>query len=76
MSSTLVWEPTDREKTDLSNDLKFALRKSYGEPISFILDQGDLPYLTGLKDAGITDANALIAGIKKYGKITVTEDWG
>jgi hypothetical protein len=76
MSSVLVWEPTDREKTGLSNDLKYVLRKSYGEPISFVLSQGDIPYLTGLKDAGVKDANALIVAIKKYRKITVTEDWG
>ena len=66
MSSTLVWEPTHRDKEDLSNELKGALRKEFdGESIHAQFTEHNLDFLRGLRAAGIKDAQKLIKAIKK-----------
>ena len=75
MSSTLVWEPTHRKKHDLSDELKLTLRKRYDETIATNMDEHDIPYLEGLRDAGVEDADKLIEAIKKYGSIMVREQF-
>lgn len=75
MSSHLVWEPALRKKQDLSTELKFALHKSYGSPVSVTLTAADLPYLRGLRDAEVKDADVLMEAIEKHGEIVVVEEF-
>lgn len=77
MGSTLKIEPEYRKKTSLSDELKFALRrKNGGQTIShLIVDESDLSYFEGLRDAGIKDAEIVISLIGKYGSCVVSEDF-
>lgn len=75
MSSNLVWEPTERKKSEVSHQLKYALRKRFGEPINVTLQSDDIMYLRGLEDAGLQDAYKLIKAIEKYGEILVVEEY-
>ena len=73
MTSSLHWEPRYRKTKDLSDELKFALRKQYGEPVDTLMDVGDINYLLGLDHAGIKDATFLIEAINKHQEIEVKE---
>ena len=75
MSSNLVWEPADRKNHSLPYELKFAMRKHYGEPIDKILTDLEAPYLEGLRDAGISGAQILLDAIEKHDKIHVREEY-
>ena len=75
MSSNLRAEPTVRKNLDLDTQLKFALRKRYGEPVSATMSKNHIDYLTGLKDAGIKDAEKLIDFIEKHDEIFVKEEY-
>ena len=77
MSSSLGWLPVKPEDWEyLDTDLKFAMRKRFGDPIHTKLSAASIPYLEGLKDAGIKDAKILIKAIRKHGDIEVKEVWG
>lgn len=75
MSSTLHWRPTPPTlpPTGASSDLKHPLTKryrlQYDEP--YQLNSDDLPYLEGLRDAGMGDAATLIADIRDHGSVEV-----
>jgi hypothetical protein len=73
MSQSLYWEPADRDAFDLSDKLKFAMRKKYQGHVDGILDHSDIGYLQGLLDAGIEEAQALIDAIAKHERIRVFE---
>lgn len=74
MSSNLVWEPVVKQKENVLDDqLKFIFRKHYALPRVF--DQSDIPYLTGLKDAGVIDADILIKAIEKHNQVNVQEKY-
>lgn len=74
MSMNLYWEPAHRKPSgDLSDELKFALRKRFQGHVDGILDHADIGYLQGLLDAGIEDAQALIDAISKHDSIRVYE---
>lgn len=75
MSSNLYAEPAQRKKLSLSTELKFALRKRFGEPIKYNADRTDVPYFQGLFDAGIEDAKKLIDMIDKHSMIVLSEEW-
>ena len=75
MSSTLVWEPLDRGKKELPDEIKYILRKKYGEPVKIVLSECDIEYLQGVKDAGVESIETLIKAIEKYHKIIVEEEW-
>lgn len=77
MSSSLYWEPRDRAKKYLSTDLKFALRKrNDNETVTDeVFSDSEIPYLEGLRDAGVKDAQDLIDAIKKFGCIVVDEEF-
>ena len=77
MTSNLIWIPVEPEKmNDLPNELKFILRKRYGNPIDSILDNSSFPYLQGLGDAGVKGVDKIINAIRKHGEIRVKEYWG
>jgi hypothetical protein len=74
MSSNLAWFPVVVPKGhDLSDELKFVLRKRYGEPVKALMTGKDVPYLLGLLDADIKDVCKLIDAIGKFGEIDVRE---
>jgi len=75
MSSTLMWEPLRRNKKDLPNEIKYILRKKYGEPVKIVLCERDVEYLQGVKDAGVESIEILIKAIEKYQEILVQEEW-
>lgn len=79
MSSNLRAEPRDRLKLELGTDLKFILRKRYGEPIDLDISADELPYLQGLLDAGNesirSNVEALIKMIKQYNWIKLKEEY-
>ena len=77
MSSSLVWEPLIDPDPDrgLSTRLKFALRKRYGEPVRREFGADDLPYLEGLLDGGLQDAEPLIKAIQEFGRVFVREEY-
>lgn len=77
MSSTLCWTPTKRDKEFLSDELKFVLRKKNGDVTidSMILSDCDMPYLEGLKDAGISGIDELIEAIEKHDQVTLSEEF-
>ena len=75
MSSTLIWEPLNRKKKDLPDEIKYILRKKYGEPINIVLRENDIGYLQGIKDAGVLSIEILINAIEKYQEILVQEEW-
>lgn len=68
MSASLTWEPAiSKVKGYLPIALRLILEKSYGirmEPTK--LGKESLPYLNGLKDAGVEGALELIDLIEKH----------
>jgi hypothetical protein len=75
MSSSLVWELVNDYKGSFDIDLKFALRKRYGDPVNHIFDSSDIPFLEGLAVAGIKEANDLVGIIYKHEEVLVKEVW-
>ena len=80
MSSSLLWKPVIPEKGhSLSTDLKFLLRKKYGSIVDIVLDDSDILYLSGLRDASSKtikkEIQTLINAIEKVGRIKVWEQY-
>lgn len=73
MSSDLCWAPANRNMKDLSDAIKFVLRKRFSGHVEGVLSKGDLPYLEGLRDAGIDGAEQLMEAILKYDDVFVQE---
>lgn len=75
MSMSLGWEPVRPSRLKFLDDaLKFAIRKRYGGTVDTVMTSEDVPYLEGLRDAGVKDAKTLIEAIEKYGSIYVREE--
>lgn len=79
MSSNLVWKII-RPSVDkgLSTGTKFLLRKHFGEPVNVELDQGNLPYLYGARDASsdadiIEDLSRLIKELEAGHRLALDE---
>lgn len=75
MSSNLRAEPIKRKKKDFGSDLKFALRKRFGEPVDVLMEKGDIEYLLGLEHAGITEAKELRDYIMQHEEIRIKEEY-
>jgi hypothetical protein len=77
MSSSLSWKPVKNYEDDFTDEVKYALRKRYGNPSidGTTLDEGDLPYLNGLHDAGIKGMDEVIAAIEKHSAIEIKETY-
>lgn len=69
MSASLLWSPVSDGKT-LPDALRFALEKRHPQ-WSGELEYGarDLPYLQGLRDAGVDGAQDLIDIIEKHDQV-------
>ena len=75
MSSNLTWEPRYRDKEDLPDELKYVLRKKYGDPVDTYMTAQDVPYLEGLSHADIKGVAQLLHAIDKHGDIIVKEEY-
>ena len=75
MSSTLYMYPARRKGIGLAADVKFALRKKYGDIVCVVLTESEVPYLQGLRDGGTEGAQALIDFIDKHGEVLVKEEY-
>ena len=75
MTSTLYWEPVKEPKKYFSDEVKFALRKKLDEEYLYgnIITVEMVPYLEGLKDAGVNGISEVIKALCKYGEIEVKE---
>jgi len=56
----------------LGDALKSVLREKYElDSVSHLLRESDIPYLEGLRDAGIKDAKELIDCIEQHKKVEI-----
>lgn len=73
MSTSLYWKPIIRAKSeDLADQLKYVIREKFFDSLgtdSITVNQSELDYFEGLKDAGIEDAETVIELINKHGEI-------
>ena len=74
MTSSLTWCPSvvPTQQT-LPYELKFVLRKKYGNPVEAVFTTHDISYLEGLRDCEIKGAMELIQAIAEHGSIQVKE---
>ncbi len=76
MGSTLTIEPLYRSKKNLSFEIKKCLQKKFnGTVLDQTMEESDLNFLYGLLYAGIEDAQIIIDMIKKYGSVTLNEEF-
>lgn len=75
MSSTLTIEPIYRSKTELSCELKFALRRGRPDRTEHYLSDTDIPFFEGLLASGIEDAAVVISMIEKHGDCLIKEEY-
>lgn len=76
MSSTLFLSPNPvLMKTRLSDKLKFVLQKRFNIGKGFSLTHDDCAYLSGLRDAGVDDAQVIIEAINKHGCVSIKEEF-
>ena len=81
MSSTLTWKPVIEESNDLPDELKRVISRKLWDtdgscgngPV--MVDKEILPYLEGLRDAGVKGADDLIAIILQYGQIELSHSY-
>lgn len=77
MSSTLMWRPSSRESYDLPLDLKEVVsRKLWNTDGScggaeVTVNSDLIPYLEGIRDAGINGAQELIDAINQHGDVVL-----
>ena len=72
MSSSLKWIPVvERAGKFLSDDLKLKLAGRYLLSEQAVLSAKEIPYLEGLRDCGIPDADKLAKAIEKYGTVKI-----
>lgn len=77
MSATLMAYPPPNNGVNLSDELKYKLGRKLFNTDGTIggtidVDADLLPYLEGLRDAGIVDAGKLMKMIEKHGSVTLT----
>ncbi len=78
MSTDLYYRPFIRKDgKDLSYELKKAIAPKYYDHDGslggnwLVLDSDEIPYLEGIRDGGIKDAQELIDAINKYGAVEI-----
>ncbi len=73
--SKLMWEPMQRAKKSLPDELKQIFRNRYQEsPIDRILTTDDITYLRALIDARIKGAEELLHAMREHGEIHICEE--
>jgi hypothetical protein len=71
MSANLKWTPSKHTGHDLPDALRFALEKNPSGNDRRHFGEASIPYLEGLRDAGIDGAQQLIDAIEKCGDVEV-----
>ncbi len=72
MSITLMWKPITKESRSLPDGLKRAISRRLFETDGIaVMRESDIPYLEGLRDAGINEAEELIDIILKHEHIEI-----
>ncbi len=80
MSSTLYWRPANEHGKELSDEMKFLLRKRWGDPLKVTLGKSDVNILEGMELA-VEDKKLkgeigdLIRAIDKCDQIVLEERW-
>jgi len=70
MSANLNWRPVSKQSKTLPDELKFILREYCGIDTSkTIWNKQQIPYLAGLRDAGVKGAQELIDILEKHDEI-------
>jgi len=75
MSSNLYWRPVDVNAERLPKSLKFAISRRLWDTDGScgsgeaVMSVNDIPYLEGLRDAGVDGAKELIGHIEKHGAV-------
>jgi len=80
MTSSLVWKPVIQPASHcLGDQLKFILRKKYGNPVNHRFDTSDVAFLEGVVLSGShgaeKEAQILIDLIEKHDEIDVVEEY-
>jgi hypothetical protein len=80
MTSSLIWKPVVQPESHyLGDQLKFILRKKYGNPVDYRFDISDIAFLEGIVLSGShgaeKEAQILINLIEKHDKIDVVEEY-
>ena len=73
MAQKLRWEPTHKDILELKDKTLTAVKKRI-LPTGYAkkLDKKDVPYLEGLLDGGVEEAQDLIDGINQYKSIDLS----
>jgi hypothetical protein len=66
MSSTLCWKKVNKKNESLPDELKYILEKN---GYLGIVTSKDIPYFTGLNDAGIKGADEVISAIREHEEV-------
>jgi hypothetical protein len=76
MTTSLYWNPVVKPKTHrLPDALKFILRRIHRDgQVTMTMREADLPYLHGLRDAGVDGALELIEAIDKHDEVELSEE--
>lgn len=73
MTMNLYWRPVSDGKS-LPDDLEYALRKRWGEGWGErSLYTEDVPYLEGLRDAGLKSAQVLLNALEEHDQVVLYE---
>lgn len=74
MSSTLHWKPADTQGNVLDDELKFALRKAFSDPVDVVLSrQSHILLIEGMRCAGVKGATQLLVALNKHNNVHVKE---
>ncbi len=72
MSCALYWKPPGKGKPVGDGQLRDAVAAEFGVPA--IIDTAAIPFLRGLRAAGVQGADRLIAEIERHGSIEVWKE--
>lgn len=75
MSSNLYIEPYQRKKQSLDKDLKYAMKRNNQFHFPCRVDESNLSYFIGLRDADLQCAQLIIDFIERYGECEITEEY-
>ena len=74
MSETLCWRPMRSDRNTLPSHVARVLKNKYEGLDNVIIQYGEIPYLEGLRDAGLDGAQELIDAVNDHGPIQLFLD--
>lgn len=80
MSSTLMWKPVKNAQGSLSYELKRTISRKLWDTDgscggSAVINKDFIPYLEGIRDAGIKGADELIKILETHGKVEIWHEF-